>query len=166
MVGRWRRFAMLIASLCGCIVHMAQGLGSGAKIPAPTDVFKERGMNYFRSTWIRYSMTVSILSSRDKTFWGVRYNEDTEDYELHADFAERSEETLFELIDAGTEDNYPVNTKRRPPDYEDGSAQKFFVRFNETVALRSQSINKYVGTTGSAPHLPLPRTLTQCPPKV
>jgi len=139
---------MLSVAILGCLVHLAQGLGSGAKIPAPTNVYKEGGMNYFKGTTLRFSMTVSIRSIRDGTYWGTRYNDETEDYELHGDFPNRTRETLFEMVDAGTEDNTPVNTKTRPADYYDQRRQKFYVRFNETLILRAQSINRYVGITG------------------
>jgi len=93
-------------------------------------------------------MTVSIMNTRDQTYWGSKYDDVTEDYELLGNIPERSLDTLFELIDAGTEDNVPTNTKPRPADLKDTNKQKFFLRFNETMILRAQSINKYVGTTG------------------
>ena len=141
--------ASLRAGIVVCLVKHVYGLGAGAKIPDPTNVFKEYGMNAFATMKLRFSMTVSVMNTRDQTYLGPRYNEQTEAYELHSDFPERTPETYFELIDAGTMDNIPANTRPRPADLYDTNTQKFFLRFNETLILRSQSINKYVATTGT-----------------
>jgi len=127
----------------------ASGLGAGAKIPDPTDVYKEYGMNYFADMRLRYSMTVSLMSTRERTYAGPRWNEQTEAYELFGNFPDRTSETLFELVDAGTMDNLPLNTRPRPEDPLDSNSQKFYLRFNETMMLRSQSINKFVATIGT-----------------
>jgi len=142
---QWCHAAMaLLAALPWCV----EGLGSGAKIPDPTNQYKEQGMNYFKGDWLRFSMSVSIMNTRDQTYWGPRYNPLTEEYELYGDWPNRTTETMFELLDAGTMDNVPVNTKPRPADLLDRNSQKFYLRFNETMKLRSQHINMYLGTEG------------------
>ena len=139
---------LLVAGLV-ILIEGVWGLGAGAKIPDPTNIYKEYGMNAFADMRLRFSMTVSIMSIRDRTYLGPRWNENTEAYELHGDFPNRTAETMFELIDAGTMDNVPANTRPRPADLLDARTQKFYLRFNETVIFRSQLINKYVATTGT-----------------
>merc|ERR1711907_10080 len=149
-MGRLEKMRQLVLAVLVCLgwLQRAHGLGAGARIPDPTNFFKEGGMNYFKGTHLRFSMTVSILSMRDGTYLGPRYNEQTEDYELFGDFPNRTRETLFEIIDAGTMTNLPKNTRPRGPDLGDTNTQKFYLRFNETLVLRSIEINKYVGTVG------------------
>jgi len=84
------------------LVEDVFGLGSGAKLPAATNFYKEKGMNAFSTMRLRYSMTVSVINTREQTYWGTRWNDITEAYELHGDFPDRSPETLFDLLDAGT----------------------------------------------------------------
>ena len=106
-------------------------------------------MNAFADMRLRYSMTVSIINTRDQMYLGPRWNEETGGYELYGDFPSRTPETLFELIDAGTMDNIPANTRPRGADLFDANTQKFYLRFNETLMLRSVSINKFLATQGT-----------------
>jgi len=140
--------ALLVASVLW-LVQEADALGAGAKIPDPTNKYKEYGMNEFADLRLRYSMTVSIMVVRDKTYLGPKWNPELEAYELVGNFPNRTRDTLFELIDAGTMDNRPMNTRPRPADPYDASTQKFNLRFNETTMFRSEAVNKYIGVRGS-----------------
>jgi len=105
-------------------------------------------MTFFRGEYLRYSMTASIYHERQQLYWGVRYNDLLEDWELHGDFKERGPATEFEMLDCGTTSNIPLNSRPRAPNLQDTNTQKFYLRFNETVMFRSVAINKYVGTVG------------------
>ena len=106
-------------------------------------------MNDFTPSRLRFSTLASIMNVRDKTYLGPRWNSELEDYELYGNFPERTPETYFELMDAGTMDNRPANTRPRPADPYDTNTQKFYLRFNETVQFRSEICNRYIGVQGS-----------------
>merc|ERR1719247_3748623 len=93
-------------------------------------------------------MTVSVMNTRDQTYLAPVYNEMTEEYELFGISPDRTRDTLFEIVDAGTMTNLPKNTRPRPPDLGDTNTQKFYVRFNETLIFRNIAINRYIGTEG------------------
>jgi len=147
------------------VMREVDGLGSGAKIPDPTNFYKEQSMAFFRGEYLRFSQTVSILNTRDGTYLGPRYNPVLEDFELYGNFKEPGPDTLFEVIDAGTFSNAVgddptkwVNTEPREPDLDDscsaldGKCQKSYVRFNETMILRSEKINRYISIVGTNFH--------------
>jgi len=146
----FRYLAVSVSTLAVCLMipRVVEGLGSGAKIPDPTNFYKEQGMGYFLGDNLRFSQTVYIMNTREQTYLGPRWNEETEEYELFCDFKERGRDNLFEIIDAGTYSNVPKNTEPRAADLLDGNKQKFYVRFNESLVLRNERINKYVATTG------------------
>ena len=74
-----RPSALLAAlTVLATFLQRAEGLGAGAKIPDPTNIFKEKGMSAFDGTKLRYSMTVSIMNDRDLTYLGPRWNEELE----------------------------------------------------------------------------------------
>merc|ERR1739848_203791 len=85
--------ALLVASMLW-LVQKTEALGAGAKIPDPTNKYKEYGVNEFANLRLRFSMTVSIMSVRDKTYLGPKWNPELEDYELVGTFPNRTRETL------------------------------------------------------------------------
>ena len=68
-----RVMVLLVAGLA-ILIEGVWGLGAGAKIPDPTNIYKEYGMNAFADMRLRFSMTVSIMSVRDKTYLGPKWN--------------------------------------------------------------------------------------------
>jgi hypothetical protein len=78
------------------------------------------------------------------------YDEEVEDYVLLASHkqASLSFKHEFEILDAGTFNNLPLNTRPRGHDLNDTRTQKFSLRFNESFILRSENVNRYLGTRG------------------
>ena len=120
----------------------------GSLIPDPNDWYAEEGLDYFMPTRIRYSQTVELVSPNTDTFWGTYQDPVTDHYAIHG-VKDRGRSTKFEILDAGTMSNIPRNTRPRNPDYYDEGTQHFFLRYNESFMLRSEDLNKYVGTVGT-----------------
>merc|ERR1711907_655654 len=141
-----RAVAAAVALLCAQVKGQADLF---SLIPDPTDFYATEGMAYFQKTALRYSQTVRIYSPAQQSFWGPVYDELIEDYYMagnHPNPPTENEE--FEIIDAGTLNNIPRNTRPRNPDLLDTGTQHFAVRFNESFVLRSETVNRYVATRG------------------
>merc|ERR1712166_401425 len=108
----------------------------------------EQGLDYFLPTRIRFSQTVEVISPNTDTFWGTYQDPVTDHYAIHG-VKDQGRYTKFEILDAGTMSNIPRNTRPRNPDYYDEGTQHFFLRYNESFVLRSEDLNKYVGTVGT-----------------
>jgi len=145
---RWLRVMRCI--LCFAIaIHLCVAQDLYSLIPDPTDFYSTQGMPYFGPTQLRFSQTVYLYSRPAKSYWTPIYDSSTEDWRMlgngHRPLTHSHE---FELIDAGTMNNLPLNTRPRKPDLFDQGTQHFPLRFNESFVLRSESINKYVATRG------------------
>ena len=107
---------------------------------------------YFGRRQIRYSMTVSLSSLpltsiilactrlkpayfeqnhaqvrlwsvSDRTFWGPVWDPELEEYLLTGDHTDTTYKQEFELLDGGTYNNIPLNTRPRPSDFNDTAPQ-------------------------------------------
>merc|ERR1711977_3501 len=126
------------------VLHDAHAQDLYSLIPDPTDFYGTQGLSYFDPNQIRFSQTVRIYATRDKKYWGPTYDPLAEDYYMDATKQEITFNEEFELLDAGTMNNLPLNTRPRQADLFDSGTQHFSLRFNESFYLRSESINKYI----------------------
>jgi len=154
--------AVAVASLlCLLLLHQAHGEGDGGgsagatsallfELPAATDFYANEGNAYFDPYQILFSQTIKLMSTRDRTYWGVELDDVTQEYIVSSGYKEEASKwQMWELIDAGTMDNLPRNTRPRTADTYDKGVQKFALRFNESFMLRSESTNMYLGQLGS-----------------
>merc|ERR1711934_1044318 len=145
-----RTWGQSVLALIVLLLHAVQAQDLYSLIPDPTDFYATNGMAYFGTTQLRFSQTVRIFCPEEQTYWGPMYDELIEDYFItghHKELIGPHQE--WEMLDAGTLNNIPRNTRPRNPDLDDTGTQKFALRFNESLILRSESVNRYLATRGT-----------------
>jgi len=119
------------------------------ELPAATDFYANEGNIYFDPNMVLFSQTIKLMSQRDRTYWGVAMDEITQEYIVSsAHKGEDSKWQTWELLDVGTMDNLPRNTRPRTSDAFDKGTQRFALRFNESFMLRNEATNMYLGQLG------------------
>ena len=72
--------------------------------------------------WTNHAQ-VRLWSVPDRTFWGPVWDPELEEYLLTGDHTDTTYKQEFELLDGGTYNNIPLNTRPRPSDFNDTAPQ-------------------------------------------